>query len=58
MAKRLEPQFDVKRVSWINNRYPSDRRIKDEVIRREASLFEEKVRRDLCAIKELNAGRS
>lgn len=54
---RKEPQFDIGRISWMNSRYPSDRKIKDEVIRREAQAFEEKVRRDLCAIKELGAGR-
>ena len=57
MAK-AEPQFDVNRVSWMNLRYPSDRRIKYEIVKREAQVFEEKIRRDLCAIRELNVGRS
>ncbi len=58
MAKRLEPQFDVRRATWMNMRYPNNGPVKDEIIKREAKEFEEKVRRDLCAIKELNAGRS
>lgn len=53
-----EPQFDVQRVSWMNARYPNDNRIKRQIIKQEAQEFEEKVRRDLCAIKELSVGRS
>ena len=55
---RLEPQFNVARATWINNRYPSNRRIKQDIVKREAQAFEKKVRIDLCAIKALNAGRS
>ena len=55
---RKEPQFDVGRVSWMSMRYPSDNRIKQDIVKREAQEFEEKVRRDLCAIKGLSAVRS
>lgn len=52
---KAEPQFDVNRVSWMNMRYPGNRMLKSDIIKKEARLFEDKIRRDLCVIKELNA---
>lgn len=56
--KKSEPQFDVARVSWMRMPYPSNGTLKMEIIKREAQLFEEKVRRDLCGIRALNAGKN
>lgn len=54
MPIKKEPQFDVNRVNWMHMKYPGDNRVKQQIIKREAQAFEEKVRRDLCAIRGLS----
>lgn len=50
----VESRFSEQKVTWVNNFYPNDSREKMKMIKKESELFREKIKKDLCDIKELN----